>query len=852
MELVMNELVRVDGAEVYVTATGQGDELIVFLHPIGGDHSFWQLQIAALATNYRCLAADFRGHNRSTTALPYSETVSIAAFAADTIALIHREGFQKAHLVGLSMGGVVALEIFRREPQILQSLTLANTWAFHPDANARIEFIETQLAQMSQAESAAMLVPGLFAPTTDPAIIAHTVAVEAAKNKEVFLASWRSMFTCDYRDLLPRIDVPLLLLGGSLDQITPTNPLLTTIQSLVATAQLHDIIGAGHFSNLDCPHEFNRCLNTHLQRARALQPVRTLLPPVQTQPLDADNVAQALVQMLSRRGIEYFFANSGTDFTPIIDALARYSDAADFRLKTIQVPHENTAIAMAHGYYLLSRRPQAVMAHVNVGTANMGLGIINAARARIPMLVLAGRTPWYEDTIEGCRTNFVQWGQDTYDQGAYFREFTKWDYELRGAHNLETVVDRALAISQSEPAGPVYLTLPKEVLCQPVTNSLSHLPSRHQPNSLTEASDSSIARAVEMIAAAQKPVIITAEMGRYPQGIETLVQFAQRFAIPVIEHGKRNFCNFPTEHPLHLGFDPVAAVETADLIVALECPVPWIPAHTRRSNPPPVLQIAADPLFQDLPMRSFPLDATLAGHPVQTLHKLIIALSNKNLDSAVLTARYQHCQTQHTAQFAAARQQAADDALKPTITKRYLSYCLGQLVDDNVIIFNEYNLDPNLVPRRVAHSWFENSVASGLGWALGAALGAQLANPDLTMLATLGDGSYLFNTPLSAHYVAGAYHLPIMIVVFNDAAWSTIKKSYLGTSPNGWATKKGTFPLCDFEFSVHFEKLAESCGGVGLVARAPNELSQILHQGLKIVRQQRRHVLVNVICERDV
>jgi acetolactate synthase I/II/III large subunit len=848
----MNKLVALHGAEIFVTVTGQGQELVVFLHPVGGDHSFWQLQVAALSAHYQCLTLDFRGHNRSQVPPPEDETVSIAAFAIDTIALIRQEGFQKAHFVGLSMGGVVALEIFRREPQLVQSLTLANTWAFYPDANARIEFIETQLTQYTQAESAAMLVPGLFAPSTAAEIVAHTVAVEGTKRKEVFLASWRSMFCADYRALLPYINVPLLLLGGSLDQITPTDPLLTTIKAAVPTAQLHNINGAGHFSNLDHPHEFNRYLTTHLQRARALQSAHIKLPNPQPQSFDADTVAQALVQLLSRRGVEYFFANSGTDFTPIIDALARYSDAPDFKLQTIQVPHENTAIAMAHGHYLISRRPQAVMAHVNVGTANMGLGIINAARAHIPMLVLAGRTPWYEDTIEGCRTNFVQWGQDTYDQGAYFREFTKWDYELRGAHNLETIIDRALAISQSEPAGPVYLTLPKEVLCQPVVNNISYSPSRHQPNALTQTDDISIARAVEMIAAAEYPVIITAEMGRYPQGIEALVQFANQSAIPVIEHGKRNFCNFPTEHPLHLGFNPVAMVEQADLIIAIECPVPWIPAQTRRPVPPKVLQIAADPLFQAIPMRSFPLDATLAGHPVLTLQKLTTAFINRQLDPAVLNTRYQRISIQHTTHFTLVRQQAEDDAAKPVITKRYLSYCLGQLVDDNVVIFNEYNLDPDLVPRNLAHSWFENSVASGLGWSLGAALGAQLANPDLTMLVTLGDGSYLFNTPLSAHYVAGAYHLPIMIVVFNDAAWSTIKKSYLGTIADGWASKQGTFPLCDFEFSIHFEKLAESCGGVGLVARTPQELPQILQQGLKVVRHQRRHVLVNVICERDV
>ncbi len=84
----------------------------------------------------------------------------------------------------------------------------------------------------------------------------------------------------------------------------------------------------------------------------------------------------------------------------------------------------------------------------------MGLGIINASRSRIPMLVMSGKSPWYETGI-GCRTNFVQWGQETFDQGAYFREYTKWDYELKSSRNLDTVIDRALAISQSDPAGPV-------------------------------------------------------------------------------------------------------------------------------------------------------------------------------------------------------------------------------------------------------------------------------------------------------------------------------------------------------------------------------------------------------------
>src|SRR5262245_22900923 len=98
--------------------------------------------------------------------------------------------------------------------------------------------------------------------------------------------------------------------------------------------------------------------------------------------LRAGTVAEQLLTLLSLRGVEIFAANSGTDFTPLIDAFAHLSEYPDLVLpRVIQCPHENTSIALVHGHALLSRRAQVVMGHVGVGTANMGLGLINARRA---------------------------------------------------------------------------------------------------------------------------------------------------------------------------------------------------------------------------------------------------------------------------------------------------------------------------------------------------------------------------------------------------------------------------------------------------------------------------------------
>lgn len=837
------------GAKVNVATAGDGDELILFLHAVGGDHRSWEPQLASFSGRYRVAALDFRGHGTSK-APSGSDTVHVPAFADDVVSLIPLLGYRKAHLVGLSMGGVVALEAWKRNPALVQSLVLANTWAHHPDAAAKTIFMREQLAKMSLAESAAALVPGLFAPGTDPAIVARAIEIEGGKTRDVFLSSWTSMFAADHRDTLPRVDVPVLLLGGSEDRVTPTDPLLVAIADQIPTAQLLEIPGAGHFSNLDHPQEFDRALAAHLRRARSLESQRASVPQRRQQMLVAATVAQGLMAILNHRGVDAFFSNSGTDFTPIIDALARYEGEEGFRLETIVAPHENTAIAMAHGYALLTGRPQAVMAHVNVGTANMGLGIINAQRSKIPMLVMAGKTPWTESEIDGCRTNFVQWGQDTYDQGAYFREFTKWDHELKGGFNLETVLDRALAIAESDPKGPVYLTLPKEALCRPVANVTVTTPPRQRAHAAGDPPAEALARATRLLAQAKNPLVVTAELGRTPGGPEALVQLAGRNGISVVEHGKRNFFNFPTEHPMHLGFAPEPFVEKADLILAIDTHVPWIPAFASLKTPPTVVQIGVDPLFQDLPMRSFPVDIALAGDSARTLRLL-----NERLDSVPGNGnrrdRFAKLSVEHRHLFLEAREAARADGTKGHITKRYLSWCIGQVVDDETVIFNEYDLDPTLVPRRVPGTWFENSIASGLGWSLGAALGAQLASPWQTMLVAVGDGSYFFNTPLSAHYVAGAYGLPILIVVFNDSAWSTIKKSYKSTTKDGWAQKRNSYPLCDFDLSIQFEKLAESAGGVGLQVSTPGELSFALQKALRTVRVERKHVLLNVICERD-
>src|SRR5262245_17086723 len=141
-----------------------------------------------------------------------------------------------------------------------------------------------------------------------------------------------------------------------------------------------------------------------------------------------ESAAEGYLELLASRGVEYFFGNAGTDFAPIIEAYAKRAAEGQVLPRPITVPHEITAVGMAHGYAMVTGRPQVVMVHVIVGTANALGGIINAARSNVPMLMTAGRNPITEGGAAGSRDRQIHWAQESFDQAAMVREFVKWDY----------------------------------------------------------------------------------------------------------------------------------------------------------------------------------------------------------------------------------------------------------------------------------------------------------------------------------------------------------------------------------------------------------------------------------------
>src|SRR5437763_13199411 len=178
---------------------------------------------------------------------------------------------------------------------------------------------------------------------------------------------------------------------------------------------------------------------------------------------------EVFLRALAEHGVDYFFANPGTDFPPIVEALSRGRHSNAKLPRPVLVPHENLAVAMAHGAYIMTGHPQAVMVHVNVGTGNTINNLINLARDRVPLILAAGRTPVTEKGAFGSRSRQIHWGQEMFDQAGMVREIVKWDYELRRPEQTADVVARAHEVAMTSPRGPVYLVLPREPLSATLT-----------------------------------------------------------------------------------------------------------------------------------------------------------------------------------------------------------------------------------------------------------------------------------------------------------------------------------------------------------------------------------------------
>lgn len=560
------------------------------------------------------------------------------------------------------------------------------------------------------------------------------------------------------------------------------------------------------------------------------------------------SVAESYLALLKDRGIDYFYIGSGTDTAPIVEAYARAEESGLAFPTPVIAVHENLAVGMAHGYYMVTGKPQAVMLHVTVGAANAVCALMNAARSQVPIFFTAGRTPLYESGTLGARNSPIHWAQEMFDQAGMARELVKWDYELRDGRNVEQVVDRGLAVAMAEPRGPIYLTLPREVLAQPAAPAAR---GPAQPVATAPHPDpAAVERIAQALARAQYPVLVTSSSGADESTVQALADLSMDFGIGIAE-SMGHFVNVPSAHPLHLGHEPTAAVKRADAIVVLESDVPWIPAKGEPQADAFVAHVGSDPLFTGYPLRGFRSDVTLVSKAAPFLAALRQALERAGAAREAAARRDRLLADARKWRDSLAQQVAQDEDKGGPITKVFLSRCLAGARPADSIVISEYSVRPEHMNFTEPGTYFLNSTAGGLGWGFPAALGAQQAAPGKVVIAVQGDGAYMFTNPAACHQAARMHDLPVLMVVFNNQHWQAVEQSTIAVYPEGatrdYVRKHGVAPLSGLDPMPDFEKYAEASGGYGERVTQREQLMPALRRALHAVQVERRHALLNVI-----
>jgi acetolactate synthase-1/2/3 large subunit len=554
------------------------------------------------------------------------------------------------------------------------------------------------------------------------------------------------------------------------------------------------------------------------------------------------SAAHTLLSFSARAGIEYIFSNLGSDHPAFIEAFAEMRAGGEPAPKVVVCPHEMTALSAAHGYAMITRRPQLVLVHVDIGTQNLGGSVHNAARGRVPAIVIAGLSPVTDGGDRtGTRNEFIHYIQDMTRQHELVAPYMKWCYEVRAPETITSVMARAIQIATAAPEGPIYITGAREIWEGPAgekTEPLEDWPTA----GLGGLGESEIRELYQAIVASRRPLVVTSYLGRQPDAVRKLVEISDRLAVGVCEVSP-TYLSFPGGHENHLGYRRNSFVDEADLILMLDVVVPWINPKVQPQASAQVIHFDIDPLKTGLGYWHFPAKRVYQADTLATLTQLAAMMDS---DPPGRQARRE---------WIVEARRRAKPVPRPTegpISPEELSDAVAELVTEKTVVLFEAPTCTELIPASLRlnrpGSYF-NSGGAGLGWCINACIGAKMAQPDAEVIALVGDGCYLFGVPGSAYWVANAYRTPFLTIIYNNGGWNAPKHSTLGVHPEGSAKRNDTFWVT-IGSGARLSEIAAAAGNAAAFQVAHrSELKDVLRQALQIVREGRSAV-VDVLVQR--
>jgi acetolactate synthase I/II/III large subunit len=512
------------------------------------------------------------------------------------------------------------------------------------------------------------------------------------------------------------------------------------------------------------------------------------------------STAHHFLQGLVDLGVEYIFANLGTDHVSLIEEMARWDSEGLKHPEMILCPHEVVAVHMAGGYALATGRGQAVLVHVDAGTANAAMAIQNLFRYRLPVMLFAGRAPYtLHGELRGSRDTYVHFVQDPFDIASIVRPYVKWEYSLPSGIVVKEALARASAFAQSDPPGPVYMMLPRETLAEQWDDAdmPAYPPARYGGVHTGGIEPARVDAIVRALMAAENPIALTAYLGRKPDAVAVLERLARTCGIRVAEFNSIDL-NISQDSPCFAGFDPLPLLETADLGLLLDSDVPFIPQYARHAGAVKWIQIDVDPLKSDFPMWGFPTDMRIQGDCAIVLQQVIDAVEAR-ADDAWRKRVAERIASWSGAREATVKRRAtagANKGISGALNPAFVFATLNAKLSQDDIVINEAIRNAPILQEHITRtrpSSYVGLAGGGLGFSGGMALGLKLARPERRIVQVIGDGGYHFSSPDSVYAVAQQYQIPVLTVVLDNGGWQAVKSAVQRVYPKGIAAETDQF-----------------------------------------------------------
>ncbi|MBR0687780.1 thiamine pyrophosphate-requiring protein [Bradyrhizobium manausense] len=512
------------------------------------------------------------------------------------------------------------------------------------------------------------------------------------------------------------------------------------------------------------------------------------------------SAAHYFLEGLVDLGIEYIFANLGTDHVSLIEEIARWDREGRKHPEIILCPHEIVAVHMAGGYALATGRGQAVFVHVDAGTANACMSIQNLFRYRLPVMLFAGRAPFtLHGELTGSRDTYVHFVQDPFDIASIVRPYVKWEYSLPSGVVVKEALARAGAFMQSDPPGPVYMMLPRETLAEEWDEAqMPTYDSARYGGVATGGIDQKRVDAIaDRLMAAEDPIALTAYLGRNADAVAALERLALACGIRVAEFNSIDL-NISQDSPCFAGFDPLPLLEQADVGLLLDIDVPFVPQYAKRVEAIDWIQIDVDPLKSDFPMWGFPTDMRMQAD-CATVLKQVLDVVDARADDKYRRRVAERVASWNGAREATAKRRAAaaaNEGVSGALSAAFLFATLNRKLTQEDVILNEAIRNAPLVQeqiRRTKPHSYVGLAGGGLGFSGGMALGLKLALPERRIVQIVGDGAFHFSSPDAVFAVAQQYQVPIFTVVLDNGGWQAVKSSVQRVYPKGIAAETDSF-----------------------------------------------------------